>query len=337
MKFSFIIPVYNTSAFLERCVQSILNQTYTNFEIILVNDGSTDQSPELCDQLAAQDSRITVLHQTNQGLPIARNKGLEQAAADYILFTDSDDYYEGKTRLEEIAAQLSKNPVDLLFFDFYIEKQDAKRKLSCQLEADFFKTNSTTAIIKRLIEKDYLMRSAWSKVIKHSLLLEQQIKFMAVQPAEDTIFTADLLRSAKSIDWFKTPFYVYVKHDSSLSSKRLNLKQIEDSGKMLQKAMENAEKISDNELKSAYLAFLTYPYAVLLGQAKELASRDKDNRKALKNQLKNLQAYQDLLKFNLNPRIKKVVLAYRYLGYKPTVFLLGLQMTRTYQQRGIRK
>ena len=91
MKVSVVIPVYNVRLYLERCVQSVLRQTYKDLEIILVDDGSKDDSGKLCDQLALSDQRIRVIHQENQGLSGARNTGIRQATGEYIIFLDSDD------------------------------------------------------------------------------------------------------------------------------------------------------------------------------------------------------------------------------------------------------
>ena len=93
-KISVIVPVYNVEQYLERCVDSIINQTYTNLEIILVNDGSTDNSGKLCDELAKKDERIRVIHKENGGLSDARNRGIEEAESDLVGFIDSDDYID---------------------------------------------------------------------------------------------------------------------------------------------------------------------------------------------------------------------------------------------------
>lgn len=94
MKFSMIVPVYNVEAYLNRCVDSLINQTYTDIEIILVDDGSTDNCPKICDDYAKKDARVKVMHQKNRGLSDARNKGVKVASSDYVWFVDSDDYIE---------------------------------------------------------------------------------------------------------------------------------------------------------------------------------------------------------------------------------------------------
>ena len=113
MKVSVIIPVYNVRLYLERCVQSVLRQTYKDLEIILVDDGSKDNSGELCDQLALSDQRIRVIHQENQGLSGARNTGIRQATGEYIIFLDSDDEWLLSDGLENL---LQGEKADLIIF-----------------------------------------------------------------------------------------------------------------------------------------------------------------------------------------------------------------------------
>ena len=98
-KISIIVPIYNVEKYLERCVDSLVNQTYENIEIILVDDGSPDYCPQLCDEYAKKDSRIVVIHKKNGGLSDARNYGLCKASGEYILYVDSDDYIEWLTML----------------------------------------------------------------------------------------------------------------------------------------------------------------------------------------------------------------------------------------------
>ena len=107
---SFIIPVYNTAEYLRQCLNSILVQTYTNIEIIIVDDGSTDRSPYICDEYAKKDSRIVAYHKKNGGLSDARNFGLNHAKGDYIVFLDSDDFWAKDSCLSELIKILNDSP-----------------------------------------------------------------------------------------------------------------------------------------------------------------------------------------------------------------------------------
>ena len=114
---SIIVPVYNVEPFISECINSILIQSYKNFELILVNDGSTDNSPTICEQYASKDKRIKVIHKANGGLSDARNWGLKFSSGDYVVFLDSDDYWNDCDALFSLNSLLNKySEVDVVFF-----------------------------------------------------------------------------------------------------------------------------------------------------------------------------------------------------------------------------
>lgn len=116
-KLSFIVPVYNVAPYLRKCVDSLLAQDYEDYEIILVDDGSTDASPQICDEYAADYNNIRVIHQPNGGLSAARNSGVKTAKGEYICFVDSDDYWEPNV-LNGLMAQIDRDNLDVLRFDY---------------------------------------------------------------------------------------------------------------------------------------------------------------------------------------------------------------------------
>ena len=119
VKISVVIPVYNVEKYLQECVNSVLRQTYTDFEVILVDDGSTDSGGRICDDYAQKDPRVRVIHQANGGLSVARNTGLRAAQGKYVYFLDSDDYIEDHT-LEALIFLAEKESADIVFFDGYV-------------------------------------------------------------------------------------------------------------------------------------------------------------------------------------------------------------------------
>lgn len=123
---SIIVPVYNVKSYLKKCVESIINQTYTNLQIILVDDGSTDGSQDICDEFAQRDSRIVVIHKENGGQSTARNVGMDRAKGVYIAFVDSDDWLE-PNMYEALISQLEKHEADIVACSFYECKGDEKK------------------------------------------------------------------------------------------------------------------------------------------------------------------------------------------------------------------
>ncbi len=124
MFLSVIVPVYNVEKYLSRCIDSILGQSFEDFELILINDGSLDNCPNICDQYAARDSRITVIHQKNAGVSAARNAGLNVVTGEWITFADSDDFFD-KNAFEIIFTEIAKDgKIDILIFDFYLFREN---------------------------------------------------------------------------------------------------------------------------------------------------------------------------------------------------------------------
>ena len=120
---SVVVPIYNVSKYLPKCIESILHSTYKNLEVILVDDGSTDECPTICDDYAKKDSRIKVIHKKNGGLSDARNKGLDIATGEYISFIDSDDYIDADL-YESVIKEFDEN-IDVVVFGRYIESANS--------------------------------------------------------------------------------------------------------------------------------------------------------------------------------------------------------------------
>lgn len=114
MKFSIIIPVYKVELYLRQCINSVLNQSYKDFELILVDDGSPDNCPVICDEYASRDIRVKVIHKSNGGLSDARNAGLDIAKGEYVLFLDSDDWWDDVLALEKINLKIKDTDADLI-------------------------------------------------------------------------------------------------------------------------------------------------------------------------------------------------------------------------------
>ncbi len=173
-KVSIIIPVYNVKDYLKKCVNSVISQTYKDFEIILVDDGSTDDSPAICDDYAKQDNRVKVIHKQNGGQGDARNVGIDIAEGEYIIFVDSDDYISEKM-LEETVTRAEKYDADMVLHDYYTVNENGeilfryssvlpREKLICPSEdkyiLNFSLTAASTKLYKKSIFKDSELRFA---------------------------------------------------------------------------------------------------------------------------------------------------------------------------------
>ena len=217
-KISVIVPVYNVEAYLERCVESILSQTYTNFELLLINDDSTDQSGDLCDQLALRDQRIRVIHKENGGLSAARNTGIDHASSDLIGFIDSDDYID-EDMYETLYRQLRESNADLSMCGHYdVFHQIPEKQVS---EIKTWNLSSEEAI-KMVMEAKVLSVTAVNKLYKKELF--NHLKFEVGKIAEDAFIMIRLLDQCQKVVATNEKKYYYVHRENSITTQKFSLK-----------------------------------------------------------------------------------------------------------------
>lgn len=197
---SVIIPVYNVKPYLEKCVESIVDQTYHNLQIILVDDGSTDGSQTICDELAQKDSRIVVIHKENGGQSTARNVGMDRAKGDYIAFVDSDDWLE-RNMYEVLINQLEAHDADLVACSFYECKGDEKKAVGDSKNISVFNTEEI------FINKNQLRFLVWNKVFRRSFV--EKLRFVPGQVYEDFHFCRQVFLKTKKLIYLDVPFYDY--------------------------------------------------------------------------------------------------------------------------------
>lgn len=205
---SVIVPVFNVEQFLPRCIESIQNQTYQNIEIILVDDGSPDQCPKMCDAYAEKDSRIHVIHKENGGLSDARNAGIERARGEYLCFVDSDDYIQS-TMLEHMMLEVQKNDVRLV-----IANLKAVNENGCQVyQSKQSPIHNGIFTAEELLPKLYQRLGwyyivAWNKLYHRSLF--DKIRFPVGKLHEDEYIVTQVMWEAKKIACINSEEYVYI-------------------------------------------------------------------------------------------------------------------------------
>lgn len=218
---SVIIPVYNVSDYLRQCLESVINQSYPNLEIIIVNDGSIDDSLIICEEYQLKDSRIKLINQDNAGVSAARNKGVDIAKGNFILFLDGDDWLE----LDTIAVALSyMEGKDLFCFSYFKNYSEtfAVRKLGLDgdFQASFVQRRITGLVKEELVDpgQSESLVTVWGKLYKTSIIKENQIQFRDLKEIgtwEDGVFNWEYLNYSKSVYIFDQPFYHYRKINSN--------------------------------------------------------------------------------------------------------------------------
>lgn len=221
MKLSIIIPVYNTAPYLERCINSILNQSYQDFEIILINDGSTDKSADICNIFKRANEKIHVIHQKNQGLSVSRNNGLKAAVGDYVMFVDSDDWITDGC-LKVIADCINKSSYDLIIGRFICSPEEGAVKIEdIWLDSSYINGQSGDEVAKYICNLRNYLYVATRYICNRVFLLNEKLFFYPGMLHEDEEWTPRVLCKARSFFLIETPFYVYAtRAEGSITSSR---------------------------------------------------------------------------------------------------------------------
>lgn len=226
MKISVIIPVYNVERYLKQCLESVISQTFRNLEIILVNDGSTDGSAQICNKFAKKDQRIKVIHQINGGVSSARNRGIKIANGDYITFVDSDDWLTSDMYENMVSIIVSANLPEVVMCDFLNVKNNVSEKVNANIRNGFYnKENIINELYPTLLVTENFGRipivSACICLFEKSLLVQNNIYFdEQLRYSEDYLFMAAVLINVQSFYYMKEHYYYnYLQVEDSRSKK----------------------------------------------------------------------------------------------------------------------
>lgn len=209
--FSVVIPVYNAEKYINRCVESILQQSYENFEVVLVDDGSADRSMEICEELGQKDTRVSLFHQKNQGVSAARNKGISMAEGKYLVFVDADDYIRVDT-LMLLYESCNDCKADVCFFGYQgVVGSEVKQVV---LPPKFCGEKSPDLLLE-LIKKN-AFGLAWNKAIKRDLIMENRLLFdETMRVFEDQDLMMRVWNKASVICSMEDALYFYVTSETS--------------------------------------------------------------------------------------------------------------------------
>lgn len=305
--FSIIVPVYNTSKYLEKCLESIINQTFNYYEIIVVNDGSTDNSEKIIDKFCNKYSNIKKINKINGGLSDARNYGIKEAKGEYLLFLDSDDYFDNNL-LEKINTVLEEKKYDLVKFGYdlvYDEKQELKQE---NLETKEY-TNEEF-FIQRVLNKTPF-EVAWAYAYKKSFWDKYNFEYPKGYYHEDLALTPKIILKSKSVYNLNYIGYHYVQGMNSItrnSDYNKTCQRIKDVIHHFDNLYEEVNKynIEDGTKK----IFNSYISNTLILKINELKRED---RKEYIKALKKRNVFNLILSKNLKQKIKKLYFKIRYI------------------------
>ena len=214
MKFSIIIPVYGVEKYLDECIRSVLSQTYTDFEVILVDDKSPDNCPQICDKYAEADARIRVIHKDqNEGLGFARNSGMKIAQGEYLVFVDSDDTIASDTLSAYYEATLDYPDIIASGFTFCYEnaKGQTKKEENLLPPAFYADTPQGKADVFALLTENRVFQYAWNKAYRREFLSMIGAQFESTKMIEDYLFNIAVLEKANTVRVLPQSYYFYRK------------------------------------------------------------------------------------------------------------------------------
>ena len=291
---SIIVPVYKVEKYIDRCVESIINQTYKNIEIILVDDGSPDNCPKICDEWAKKDKRIRVIHKENRGVSSARNVGIDVAKGKYIGFVDSDDYIEKEMYEMLVRAINSDRKIDLAV---------------CDIKRDNNSVESNTEVFEIIDKKNVISAKfplggyVWNCLYKRQIIQDNAIRFdKKIVYGEDLIFFINYIKNIKSNDvaHVKKRLYNYSITESSINNARLekNFQNIYNCYNSVLIALEILKKGENSDNIKMYMQlYINFFYSVFINNKKIPYEIE------FKKKLKEAKEY-----FNLKQKIYYVII-----------------------------
>lgn len=323
--FSIIVPVYKVEAYLPQCVASVLSQTFSDFELILIDDGSPDGCGALSDRYASEDSRIRVVHKENGGLSSARNSGLRIASGEAIVFLDSDDYWDDPHALTKIHREFLDAGADVVLFKHRkLDMEDGSISVCGE-------TSSTADIadlpyarqLSYCVSKQLFDTCAWNKAFRRNLMEKQDLYFTEGIIAEDLDWAARLSIAANALAIVPTPIHIYRKGRPGAITTSLKLKNLVDTKGSIERCISYvATRENSDDFLSAYYGYIAYRYVIWMAESGVVSDPGK------KPLIREMKQYRWLLRYSLNQKVKLASMLSKVLGYRLTSCLLGLYLRK---------
>lgn len=324
--FSVVVPIYKVEAFLEKCIESILQQTYGDFELILVDDGSPDQCPLICDKYSGKDVRVHTIHKLNGGLVSARNAGLQYATGNYICYVDGDDWLtlDALQKVKEKALDIY-DP-DIIVFNMVKEFGDHQEVIPYYVEKGFYSKDKLKDIIypymmwdrRKSFYEGLVFPSAGGKIMKRSLLLNHYCQNECIRMGEDNAYLFECLYFANSVFFLPENLYVYNQLNQGSFLHTYDKKRIKNNRILvdyINSKLAGKEKVIDEQIN----AFNAYWLITAIFHEIKCKHSIGNSARHLKNEIRENHS---LLDININS-LPMIVKLYLYL-IKMNLYVLAL-------------
>lgn len=303
LKISIVVPIYKVEQYIDKCINSLINQTYENIEIILVDDGSPDNCPQICDKYTENEKRIKVIHKKNGGLSDARNVGVNNCTGEYVLFVDSDDFIELNT-IEKFVGVMSTNKPDIVVGNAVKLINDKKTSMN-HIYINNSSIISGKDYLKCELKNGTMYMAAWLNMYRIDFLSENNFKFKVGLLHEDEQFTPRVFLKAERVIATDIVFYNYLIREGSITTSKHKVKNalhLIDTCKELEKIY---SKIEDADLKKLLNDSLVNKYlnAFQIGGLYKKEFCDVVDKKFLKNKASTMKNKIKVLLFRTNKRL----------------------------------
>ncbi|AVQ26780.1 glycosyltransferase family 2 protein [Fusobacterium ulcerans] len=308
--FSIIVPCYNVEKYIEKTIKSILTQTFDDFELILVNDGSTDKTKNILDEYFQKDKRINVINKKNSGVSEARNEGIKIAVGKYIYFLDGDDYITNDF-LSETAEILKKEEPDILFFSYIIAKNnELYEKRNRKIKEGNY---SKEFILKNLFLRRISKAVTGTNIIRKKIIEENKIIFdKKLTYSEDYNFLIRVINFSENFYYVNKSYFIYFQRQGSAMNKEISLKKLDTL-----KSLQNLRTLSSIKKKTMEKYFYLFYAITFIGNINELVKK-KSTKIEQSIYLKELRKYEK------NIQNMKFIFEKEYFFYKILILLYKL-------------
>lgn len=318
---SIIVPVYNVERYVHTCIQSIINIPIDSFEILLVDDGSTDSSGVICDSYDKEYQNIHVYHQKNQGLSAARNKGIKEAKGEYLLFIDSDDYVDSEIIIEMIRKVKDNPQLDVIFLSGVKVFKDGEQELLDQpFDRNCIVNKSNQEVLNYLAGLKKYPGSACTKLVKKDLIGKHEIYFEYGKTSEDLKWCLEVFLNASKFDVINRVYYFYRQERVGSITNSYNEKKLSCLIEIIKDCCMLAEK--HEKAQQAIYSFMAYEYIIaLLMYCYVRITIDKNKRIEYR---KFFDKYSYLLPYRKDSRVKVVYYLKKIFGTEIIAQLVGV-------------
>lgn len=322
-KLSFVIPVYKVEAYLPQCLDSILQQATEECEVILVDDGSPDGSPAICDRYGERYPNVKVVHIPNGGNSAARNLGVDMAEGKYICFIDSDDYIDSEA-VPKLLAWIHREEADVCFLEATKVFPDGSQvPLGEGLTGGNLRGMNREQALAFMASCPKYPGGPWAKLIRREFLIENGIRFPSDRRlCEDLFYTLDIYIAAKSFDGLDFPYYYYRQNRAGSITSAVTPRYYFDKARFVTHVVENFcdGKTPRDDLAKSVLSFAAYEYSILIWHLLAL------EKEAWEQAYRFLKEYRWVLKFGTSAKTKLVNSVVSVLGLRLTARVLDIYM-----------